>query len=376
MKSKRLTFMSLAWVQGLAFNPGNPKGIKLRKAGRNAISLTLVPREPENDPFGHRGLECKVLRSYPVPPPLHQFVHSLNGRMLASYPGLKLKLPHVGRGRELISADGKLAPGYRLSWQHYPDDLKAVCELAFKELQLETNRLVKLLMWFFNTSHLHDPVQHVSLYCNTQGKAYYAIGQHGATEGDWRNDVVWSAANSAGFSSVWKSKSDESLAHELFREAGSLIHSAPRSALLMLATALEAGVKKYISEREPVTHWLLTETQSPPILKVLRDFVPSLKPSLSASLAHWCKLRPLFGRLTKLVEVRNRLTHRGTWDITQAELIEFREDVSDMLYALDYLNGAKWALNNIRKQTCEALEWPLPSPTQTQLRAKVIVTSD
>jgi hypothetical protein len=129
-------------------------------------------------------------------------------------------------------------------------------------------------MWFFNTSHLHDPVQHVSLYCNTRGKTYYAIGQYGATEGDWRNDVVWSAANCAGFSSVWKSESEESLAHELFREAGSLIHSAPRSALLMLATALEAGVKKYISEREPVTHWLLTETQSPPILKVLRDFVP------------------------------------------------------------------------------------------------------
>ncbi len=369
--------MALAWIDGLSFNPANPKGIHLKKLGRTAISITLAPKAPEDDPFGHRsGLECKVKRSYEVSSNLYDFVDKLNARVFVPYPGVNLKLPHVGRRGELIAADGSLRDGYYLAWQHYPEDLKTICQRARDELRKDTMRLTKLLMWFFNTTHVHDPVQYVSLYCNTRGKNYYAIGQNHSSGGDWRNDLVWNAANSEGFNSVWKSNSDESLAHELFREAGSLIHSAPRSALLMLATALEAGVKTYISEREPITQWLLTETQSPPILKVLRDFIPTLAPQISASLENWLGLRPLLGRLTQLVEARNRLTHRGTWDVELESLIKFREDVSDMLYILDYLRGAKWARNNIRAETCQALNWPNPITTQTQLRASVTISTE
>jgi hypothetical protein len=192
----------------------------------------------------------------------------------------------------------------------------------------------------------------------------------------WQNDIVWSGVNSAGFSSVWKCKSEESLAHELFREAGSIVQSAPRSALLMLASALEAGVKNYVSERAPVTQWLLTETQSPPIPKLLRKFIPTLTPATPANLSNWTDLKPLFNRITKLTEVRNRLTHRGTWDIPDSELIEFKEDVSDILYILDYLNGTHWAVNNVRKETCQALKWPKPISTQTQIRAKVTIIAE
>ncbi len=152
----------------------------------------------------------------------------MNAGVLTSYPGIAIQLPHVSRNRELIAADGTLAKGYHLSWQHYPDDLKSVCELAHKELEAETQRLIKLLMWYFNTSHVHDPVQHVALYCSTGGKNYHAIKLSDSTQGVWQNDIVWSGVNSAGFSSVWKSKSEESLAHELFREAGSIVQSAPR----------------------------------------------------------------------------------------------------------------------------------------------------
>jgi LSD1 subclass zinc finger protein len=138
----------------------------------------------------------------------------------------------------------------------------------------------------------------------------------------------------------------------------------------------DGDLQTYISECEPITQWLLTETQSPPILKVLRDFIPTLTPGISANLDKWSGLKSLFGRLTKLVEARNRLTHRGTWDVELGSLIEFREDVSDILYILDYLRGAKWARNNIRAATCQALNWPKPVTTQTQLRATVTVTTE
>lgn len=114
MKStKRLQFMSLAWIEGLSFNPANPRGIHLKKLGRDAIHINLAPQAPEDDPFGHRrGLECKVRRSYEVASNLHHFVDKLNARVLVPYPGVNLKLPHVGRRGELIAADGTLTDGY------------------------------------------------------------------------------------------------------------------------------------------------------------------------------------------------------------------------------------------------------------------------
>jgi hypothetical protein len=74
-------------------------------------------------------------------------------------------------------------------------------------------------------------------------------------------------------------------------------------------------------------------------------------------------LKSIFKRITKLTEVRNQLTHRDIWDVPFDELLKFKEDVSDILYMLDYLNGAKWAINNIRKETCQALKWPNPIST-------------
>jgi hypothetical protein len=300
----------------------------------------------------------------------------LNSRIFTPYPGMTITLPHVGSRRELIASDGMLSQGYMLSWKYYPDELKAICEKAFTELTMETHRFIKLLMWFFNTSHVHDPIRHISLYCNTRGRAYHVVNLPHASESYWQNDIVWNEPNGSGFTSLFKSTSEEPLGHELFREAGSLLQSAPRSALLMLASALEVAVKSYISERVPVMQWLLTELQSPPVSKILRQFVPTLKPAGAVNLSHWSELKPMFNRIDKLIEARNRLTHRGALDATAKALIAFRDDVSDMLFIFDYLNGEPWARNNVRKETCRALKWPDPITTQTQLRAVVSITTE
>jgi hypothetical protein len=371
---KNVKFMSVAAIVGLMFHPGQPSGIKLQRSGRRALTVTLGPSHPEDDPYGsRRGLLCKVRRSYPVSEPLFNFVDRLNSGVFTAYDGMRIKLPHMGGRSKLIGADGTHSKGYLLPWHHLPEELKTISTTMLDELTTETQRFIKQLTWFFNTSHVHSPVQHISLYWTTRGRNHHVINfpsEH-ASLGD--NVVVWNEANGANFVSLWKSASEEPLAHELFREAGSLIHSAPRSALLTLFNALEVGIKNYVSVRAPDTQWLLTETQSPPISKMLRKFVPTLKPAGSANFSHWDKLKPMFSRIDKLTEWRNHLTHRGAIEFMSEQLVEVKEDVSDVLYILDYLNGEHWARNNVRGRTCQALGWP--NPVATQGRVEVTISA-
>jgi hypothetical protein len=229
---KNMKFMSVAAIEGLMFNPGQPSGIKLQRSGRRALTVTLSPSHPEDDPHGsRRGLSCKVRRSHPVSGPLFNFVDRLNSGIFMAYDGMQIKLPHIGHRGELIGADGTLSKGYLLPWKHLPEELKTISTNMLDELATETQRFIKQLTWFFNTSHVHSPVQHISLYWTTRGQKYHAINFPSEGTSHGRNAIVWNEANGAGFVSLWKSASEEPLGHELFREAGSLIHSAPRSAL-------------------------------------------------------------------------------------------------------------------------------------------------
>jgi hypothetical protein len=375
MAAKKLKFLLVAHLVGMSFNPAQPSGIKLQRAGKRPILITLAPADAAKDPFGSQGgLDCKLLRRYSVSNEQFEFMDRLNSRVFTPYSGMKISLPHVGTRtrRELIARDGTLAEGYRLPLKHYPDDLKMIIKKASEELTTETLRFLKQIMWFFNLSHLNDPMRYVSLYCNAQGADYHFVNYPETSVGNrWQNDIIWRDGNIDGFVSLWKSASEEPLGHELLREAGSMLHTAPRSALLMLASALEVAVKSYISNRAPVTQWLLTELPSPPVPKILRKFVPALKPVQAVSLANWSGLKSMFRRIDDLVDARNRLTHRGELTITADQLFEFKDDVSDLLFIFDYLNGEQWAINKVRRQTCSALCWPVPSQTLGQIRIMV-----
>lgn len=206
-EAKKLKFLLVAHLEGMSFNPAKPSGIELKRGGRSHVVVTLAPADPEKDPFGNRlGFVCKIKRSYQVSKEIFEFMDRLNARVFTVYPGMKITLPHIGErsGRELIASDGTLAEGYRLAWKHHPEDLKAICQTALDELRAETLRSIKQIMWFFNLSHLNDPLRRISLYCNTRGADYHLVNYPEAfIAGRWQNDIIWSDDNSSGFISLW-----------------------------------------------------------------------------------------------------------------------------------------------------------------------------
>ena len=64
---------------------------------------------------------------------------------------------------------------------------------------------------------------------------------------------------------------------QLLNEAWNQRTSHPRSALVIGVTAAELALKQLIGELAPDARWLADNVPSPPIFKIEKDYIPTLK---------------------------------------------------------------------------------------------------
>lgn len=141
--------------------------------------------------------------------------------------------------------------------------------------------------------------------------------------------------------------------HAVLAEVKAQSHLGRRAAIILASAAIEIAVKNFLGKMVPGTEWLAENLPTPPIHKILRDYLPSI---LSKSRPREVLLEMELGskiplRLTKFVEElnnrRNRLVHgwsKGNADRICADDIE---GVRDLLYLLDFYAGNSWALENM-----------------------------
>lgn len=143
----------------------------------------------------------------------------------------------------------------------------------------------------------------------------------------------------------------EPLAHSLLREAREQLTTNPRSSLVIGIAAFEIGVKNYVALAAPATRWLIDELPSPPVVKILADYVPTLPGRTGPGRI----IRPPSRRLKKIlgdaVAARNKLAHVGASPPDRATLRTALEAIRDVLYYLDYLAGESWAADRVTSET-------------------------
>jgi len=153
----------------------------------------------------------------------------------------------------------------------------------------------------------------------------------------------------------------EPLAHQLWLEARSLQSSNRRSALVIGVAALEVGVKQYIASRVPEAEWLVFNLQSPPVVAVLKVYIPNL-PAVHTIEGH---VLPPSKRLMKIlddgVSLRNRVVHRGELEWKPGQLVDLLEGIRDVLYLLDYYGGQEWAKDRLSYDLQQELKFMRPA---------------
>lgn len=146
------------------------------------------------------------------------------------------------------------------------------------------------------------------------------------------------------------------LSHSLLREAWNNRNDAPRSALVIGISAAEIGFKETASDLMPDTKWLLSNIQSPPLDKMIREFMEKL-PARQKFEGVVCRPpKPLIRTLKRGIELRNGAVHSASEEISSETIQEILEAVRDLLYLLDYYRGESWALERISNTVLEALK--------------------
>lgn len=149
---------------------------------------------------------------------------------------------------------------------------------------------------------------------------------------------------------------EEPLGHQLFREAWEQRRERPRSALVIGVAAAEVGFKKLVGTLVPEAQWLMDEIQTPPLVKMLDKFLPTLPVRCKLEGKSIRPPKALLKRLDKAVECRNKVVHTGQPPPSTDDLDNMLRAVSDFLWICDAYGGQGWALQNISATTLK--DWP------------------
>src|SRR5215831_5945198 len=305
-----IAFLLQAPLNGVIFNPGRADPLRF-SCDSPAVHLSV--RSNDTGP-GFGSLLCSVHCEIPASADQLAFVVGLQQRIYVCVAGAPIAtLPVVVNGKELIDASGQITEGILIPMDLFPADLQRTCrEVRARLIELQ-ERFVRLIRWRQDVDAPHLITNYPSnLYWSAQGGNYIIVKPPRTShEGPSPAGIRWDARHEHEFTELWKDlMASEPFAHELLREATGLLRHSPRSALLMSATALETGVKEHIGRVLPKASWLMQKLPSPPIFRLLRDYLPKLHEG-SSVVTEWKALLPLWKICEKLAEDRNALAHTG-----------------------------------------------------------------
>lgn len=151
----------------------------------------------------------------------------------------------------------------------------------------------------------------------------------------------------------------EPIAWALLREAWSSHFANPRAALVLGVAALEVGTKDCISRLIPESTWLVDNVPSPPVHKILKDYLPKLL-AIRGNLALFAPTRSLLKEVQEAVENRNAFVHRfassGNYQKAEKALryLELENTlwmIEDFLNLFDVYTGRPLALSRLQSGT-------------------------
>lgn len=229
----------------------------------------------------------------------------------------------------------------------FPSGLSPGAEDRFGQIKTDikdfAERLVSTLRWRFD---LAGPGKAFPTAANVlwseNAKTWVTLPSKMFASPEVRRDIIVDCLTEDILSELRAEHLAEPIAHSLFRDAWFKRHSDHKAALAQGVSALEVGVKNCIVSLLPDAEYLVLEMPSPPVVNLLRDFLPTLigktstnAPNLSANLI---KL------VSNMVYQRNLVVHKGELTVDGGKVSEYLELIHDLLYFLDFVSGNQWAL--------------------------------
>jgi hypothetical protein len=233
-----------------------------------------------------------------------------------------------------------------------PARLSQFFDPTFGELRDVASRVVQLLRWLYNLLGSASPLTDI-------------VYTWGYKEDEWR-PLPWLVTSDIGVigdeavrdltesgveifqAMIEDDRFSEPFARQLLLEAIQLEEANPRASVVLAVAAAEVGLKRFAGGDDPSQMWLLSEMPSPPVMTLIRNYLPFLtdKRTRDGSVIP----KPIRRVLTEAVELRATLFTEGWTLPLQRDSPRFSK-LSTFLYTLDWLQGSTWALSRVRRST-------------------------
>lgn len=157
---------------------------------------------------------------------------------------------------------------------------------------------------------------------------------------------------------------NEPVGHDLFLEAWQQVGTNPRSALIIGMAAAQIGFKQCVGRLVPDAEWLADNVPSPPLPKMVSEYLPLLPAKLKIAGRVLKPPRSIRTELHNGVKARNGTAHAGSESPKTEDLEKLLLAVRDLLYLLDLYCGFDWAIEHIRDEVKEEMieEFALDRP--------------
>lgn len=366
MKSSgNLHILLKARLNEYTFNPHRPEGLSFSPPEGNLHLSIRCDGDPIDFDYGHQNLLVEARTSIVVSEDDIAFVNALFGERYLKASGSVNCLPYTHGDDILIDEDGNIAKGYSPRWDMLPHELQESGAKAYSFLLKSAQRFIGLLRWQLDVAGEVDAIDKDErkpiIYWKTTQESYHLAPlprpvplTMAASRG-----FSWGDREQVDFTKAWIADGlIEPLGHQLLREARQMRGGNDRGALLISYAALEVGVKQHISRMVPLASWLAMNSPSPPLNKVLREYLPIFHEG-NPKLQYWRNLKELWKLTTEFVEDRNKLAHKG--EAPRNSIDEYINLVSDLLYSLDYIEGQEWARAHISQKNQGILGWQGPA---------------
>lgn len=236
--------------------------------------------------------------------------------------------------------------------QHSDDDqddpFLVYCTQITTELSGIGRRTFELVRWRTNVASAHRPYASLGGDVSADGTDPWApIPGRFSVEISQPRHLQLEPSTADAAEPLIQHGSVEPLGHHLLREALSHTRTSPRSALVIGVAALETGFKQLVADLVPDARWLIEEVSSPPLARMLRDYLPALPVRNDFDGVVYPPPKAVRTRVQGAVEERNRVTHRGDASIDHHELKLVLEDTRDLLYLFDFYSGQAWARQHL-----------------------------
>lgn len=254
-----------------------------------------------------------------------------------------------------LEEDGSLRRATRLPLptELLPESMQSFVNQVREQLHGAVRQVVDVIRWRMAVPGPPDPVTSGwrSAEWSLDGESWYALPASFVLVIRGTPRVVVDEEIRASLAHLLESAAAEPTGHVLFREAWALRETHLRSALLTGIAALEVGFKDFAAELVPDAEWLLVNVPSPPVVKMLKGFLPTLNTRARIRDQVVPPPKAILDVLEKGVTLRNQVAHANAQPLKSETIESVLLAVRDVLWLMDFYRGHTWAWEHLRDST-------------------------